>query len=509
MDAIELVADADILAAMAFLFDRMKLVAEPSGASALAALLAGRIARARRQRRRGHLRRERRRRPLLRAARPPACMNAPGATRASPRPSGSGPGRRSRPSGARRLLRLATIDFGPLRRRRDFRLLLIGQGVSFFGSMITYVALPYQAYHLTGSSLVVGLLGLAELVPLLAAAFVGGALADAFDRRRLMQLTELSFAAGSLVLVGNALLPHPHLWVLFAMSVVLSTLDGLQRPSLDALTPRLVERDELMAAGALTSFRITIAQIAGPAVGGVLVATTGLPATYAVDTATFVVSLAALRMMRAVPPPPEAEPPSLRRIAEGVRYAGSRQELMGTYVVDIVAMFFGMPMALFPAAATHLGGAGVLGLLYAAPAVGSLVATVTSGWTAHVRRHGAAVCVAAAGWGAGIVVLRDRPEHRRWRCSASSSRAARTWSRASSATTIWNQTIPDHLRGRLAGIEQVSYSTGPLLGNVESGVVASLAGLRASIVSGGVLCVAGVAIAALALPAFWRYDARE
>ena len=419
-----------------------------------------------------------------------------------------GPGPPIAPSGLRRMLGLATMDFGPLRRRRDFRLLFVGQAVSLFGSEITYVALPYQAYHLTGSSLVVGLLGLADLVPLLCAAFIGGALADAFDRRRMMQLTELSFAAASLVLVGNALLPHPHLWVLFAVSVVQATLDGLQRPSLDALTPRLVERDELIAAGALTSFRMTLGGIAGPALGGVLLATVGLAPTYAVDTATFIVSLAALRMMRAVPPPPEAERPSLRRIAEGVRYAGSRQDLMGTYIVDIVAMFFGMPMALFPAAATHLGGPGVLGLLYAAPAAGSLIATVTSGWTAHVHRHGAAVCIAAAGWGAGIVVFGLAPGLGLALAGLVLAGGADMVS-GIFRTTIWNQTIPDHLRGRLAGIEQVSYSTGPLLGNVESGVVASLASLRASIVSGGVLCIAGVAVAALALPAFWRYDARE
>jgi len=418
-----------------------------------------------------------------------------------------GPGPPIAPSGLRRMLGLAAIDFGPLRRRRDFRLLFIGQAVSLFGSEITFVALPYQAYHLTGSSLVVGLLGLAELVPLLGAAFIGGALADAFDRRRMMQLTELSFALASLVLVANALLPHPHVWVLFAVSVVQATLSGLQRPSLDALTPRLVERDELMAAGALTSFRMTLGGIAGPALGGVLLATVGLATTYAVDTATFVVSLAALRMMRAVPPPPEAEPPSLRRIAEGLRYAGSRQELMGTYIVDIVAMFFGMPMALFPAAATHLGGPGVLGLLYAAPAAGSLLATVTSGWTAHVHRHGAAVCVAAAAWGAGIVVFGLAPGLGLALAGLVLAGAADMIS-GIFRTVIWNQTIPDHLRGRLAGIEQVSYSTGPLLGNVESGVVASLASLRAAIVSGGVLCIAGVAVAALALPAFWRYDAR-
>ena len=408
----------------------------------------------------------------------------------------------------RRLVRLATMDLAPLRRRRDFRLLWIGLGVSFFGSMITYVALPYQAYRLSGSSLVVGLLGLAELAPLLLAAFLGGALADAVDRRRMTQVTELSFAAASLVLVGNALLPHPQLWLLFVMSALLATLDGLQRPSLDALVPRLVERDELAAAGALSSFRMTVGMIAGPAVGGVLIATIGLPATYLVDTATFVVSLAALQMMRAVPPPPEAEPPSLERIREGLRYARSRPELMGSYIVDIVAMFFGMPMALFPAEATHLGGAGVLGLLYAAPAAGSLVATLTSGWTGYVRRHGAGVCIAAAVWGVGIIGFGVAPNLGLALAGLVVAGGADMVS-GIFRSTIWNQTIPDHLRGRLAGIEQVSYSTGPLLGNVESGAVASVASVQASIVSGGVLCVAGVVVSALALPAFWRYDSRE
>jgi MFS family permease len=418
-----------------------------------------------------------------------------------------GPGPPVAPGGVRRLLRLAAMDVGPLRRRRDFRLLWIGQGVSFFGSMITYVALPFQAYQLSGSSLVVGLLGLAELAPLLVAAFIGGALADAVDRRRMMQVTELLFAVASMVLVANALLPHPQLWLLFVMSVLLATLDGLQRPSLDALTPRLVERDELPAAGALASFRMTIGMIAGPAVGGVLVATAGLPATYALDVATFGVSLAALRMMRAVPPPAEAERPSLARIREGLRYARSRPELMGTYIVDIVAMFFGMPMALFPAEATHLGGAGVLGLLYAAPAVGSLLATLTSGWVAHVHRHGAGVCIAAAVWGVGIIGFGVAPGLGLALLGLVVAGGADMVSGIFRGT-IWNQTIPDHLRGRLAGIEQVSYSTGPLLGNVESGGVASLAGVRFSIVSGGVLCVAGVIVAAFALPAFWRYDSR-
>jgi MFS family permease len=213
-------------------------------------------------------------------------------------------------------------------------------------------------------------------------------------------------------------------------------------------------------------------------------------------------------MMRAVPPPPDAEPPSLRRIREGWDYARSRPELIGTYAVDIVAMFFGMPMALFPAAATALGGPGALGLLYAAPAVGSLVTTATSGWSLRVHRHGAAVCLAAIVWGAGIVIFGLASDL--WLALAGLVIAGGgDMVSGLFRSTIWNQTIPDHLRGRLAGIEQVSYSTGPLLGNVESGAAASLVGVRGAIVSGGVLCIAGVGVAALMLPVFWRYDGRQ
>jgi MFS family permease len=372
--------------------------------------------------------------------------------------------------------------------------------------MVTYVAIPYQVYHLSGSSLLVGLLGLAELGPLLATAFLGGAFADAFDRRRMVQLTELALAGASGVLLLNAAL-SPHVWVLFVVAAVMAGLDGLQRPSLEALEPRLVERDELPSAGAVSSLVTTAGMIGGPALGGALIAAIGLPATYGFDVVTFAVSLGALRLMRAVPPAPDAERPSLRGIAEGFRYARGRPELLGTYGVDMVAMFFGMPNALFPALAVELGGgATLLGLLYAAPAVGALLATTTSGWVSRINRHGAAVCIAATGWGVGIVVVGLAPGI----VLALVGLVVAGFADMVSGIfrgTIWNQTIPDRLRGRLAGIEQVSYSTGPLLGNVEAGVVAAVAGVRASIVSGGVLCIAGVAVAAALLPAFRRYEA--
>ena len=410
-------------------------------------------------------------------------------------------------SGVRRLIGLAAIDLGPLRRHREYRLLWIGLAVSFFGSQVAFVAIPYQVYQLTGSTALVGLLALVALVPLLLSALVGGAFADAVDRRRMVRIAELGLALCSTALLVNALVPSPQVWVLFVVEAFAAVFGGFLRPSLDSLTPRLVEKDELTAAGALDSLRFQIGLIGGPALGGVLIATIGLPGVFGIDIATFLVSLAALGMMRAVPPPPDAEPPSLRRIAEGFSYAKSRPELIGTYGVDIVAMFFGMPAALFPAFAQEFGGPGVLGLLYAAPPVGSLVATATSGWTRKVHRHGLAVIVAAGAWGVGILLL-GLAQSLPLALTALAFAGAADMISGIFRSTIWNQTIPDRLRGRLAGIEQVSYSSGPLLGDVEAGIVGSLAGVRVSIVSGGVLCVVGVAAAALLLPAFRRYDAR-
>ncbi len=210
--------------------------------------------------------------------------------------------------------------------------------------------------------------------------------------------------------------------------------------------------------------------------------------------------------MRAVPPPPESDGLTLRAIADGLRYAKSRQDLLGSYLVDMNAMFFGIPTALFPQVASHLGGAAVLGVLYAAPSAGSLVVTLTSGWASRVRRHGRAVALAAGLWGLGIIgfgFARTLPLAIVGLVVAGGADMVSGLFR----TTMWNQSIPDSLRGRLAGIEMLSYSSGPTLGNVEAGLVESLAGLRASIVSGGVLCVVGTVALAAALPRFWKYDA--
>jgi len=400
------------------------------------------------------------------------------------------------------------MDLTPLRRHRDYRWLYAAQSVSFLGSMVTYVALPYQMWALTHSSLAVGMLGLVELLPLLVTAFVGGALADTVDRRKMVLWTEVGLALGCGLLAADALLPVPRVWLLYAAATIMSALNGLQRPSLEAMTQRLVDPAELPAAAALQMFRGSMGMIAGPALGGLLIATVGIPSTFLFDLGTYAFSFFAVRQLRALPPPLAAERPTLESVREGFRYARSRQELMGTYFVDFIAMIFGMPLALFPALAGRLGGPRALGMLYAAPAVGALVASLTARWTPRVSRHGLAVMLAATGWGIAIVAFGFCETL--WPALfflvlAGGADAISGIFRM----TMWNQTIPDALRGRMAGIEMVSYLSGPLLGHVEAGAVAAAWGVRASVVSGGVLCVVGVLVCGALLPRFIAYDARN
>lgn len=400
------------------------------------------------------------------------------------------------------------MDLRPLRRHRDFRALFAAQFVSFLGTMVTYVALPYQMFHLTGSSLKVGLLGLAELLPLLVTAFLGGALADTVDRRRLILVTEVGLALGSGAL-ALAAFGNPPVWALYAIAAWMSALNGLQRPSLDALAPRLVDSDEMPAMASLATLRGSVGMIAGPALGGALIAATGLGSAYLFDVLTYVFSFFAIRAIRASLPREAGteEGPSLRGVLEGFRYARGRQELIGTYVVDFVAMVFGMPLALFPAIAAALGGPKALGLLYATPAVGALIASLTSRWTPRVHRHGLAVMLAATVWGLAIVGF-GLAGHLALAVFFLALAGGADAVSGMFRMTLWNQTIPDSFRGRLAGIEMISYMSGPLLGNVEAGLIAAAFDVKVSVISGGVLCVIGVLLCALLLPRFVSYDAR-
>ena len=400
------------------------------------------------------------------------------------------------------------LDLTPLRISRDYRLLFFGQLVSFFGSMMSFVVVPLQMYQLTESNLMVGLIGLAEFVPMFTLAFVGGALADAVDRRRMLRLTEIGQTIVTAILLGNSLLPRPQIWVLFVCVGLHAGLAGLQRPSFEALIPKIVPPEYMSAVAALNSIRFNFGLILSPILAGFIAGTLGVKFAYAIDLLTFAASLAAVWLISAVPPAPDAEPPNFESIKRGFRYAVSRQELLGTYLVDINAMLFGMPKALFPALAVAFGIASSVGFFYSAIAVGALAASLTSGWTARIHRHGLAIIFAAGLWGVAIIFfgLSDNL----W-LALFFLAAAGFFDMISGIfrMTVWNQTIPNHLRGRLAGIEMISFLTGPMLGDAESGIVAHFFNVRSSIIIGGVLTVLGTIILALLLPKFVAYDGRE
>lgn len=399
------------------------------------------------------------------------------------------------------------LDLSLLRRNRNYGLLYIGQFVSFSGTMITGVALPYQIYMMTHSTLMVGFLSLAQLLPVLVTALIGGVFADRYHRRQLLLISEAVMMIGSLILAINALLPEPHLWVLFVVSATMAGFNGLHRPAMESIVQQIVAKEDLPAVSSLSNIKYSVGSIGGPAVGGLLIASLGVSVTYFVDVVSFLVSLVALIYMTNIPKPNNTSDDSTwEALKEGCRYAFSRQELVGTYIVDFVAMIFGMPTALFPAIAMSFGGATVLGLLYAAPAVGALAISVFSGWTKKVKRHGVAISLSATFWGVSIIFFGLASNF--WVALFFLSLAgAFDCISGIFRMTMWNETIPNEYRGRLAGIEMISYLSGPRLGDTEAGLVAAAFGVTASIVSGGVLCVLSVGICSLFLPKFWRYRA--
>ena len=402
-------------------------------------------------------------------------------------------------------MRNYAIDLTPLKKYRDFRLLWSAGLFSYFGSMITFVALPFQVKELTNSYWAVGLIGAVEIIPLIIFGLYGGVLADYVDRKKMIWLTEAAAAILSLILLLNALSPEPKLYIIYIVGAAFAAVNGLQRPSADAILPRLVGHADLPAASALMSLRWQLGVIIGPTIGGVLIATFSVSVGYIADVATFFISLAFLTRVKSVPANPEAQKPSLAGLIEGVRYAFSRQDLMGTYLVDLAAMFFAMPIALFPFWADQLGAPWALGLLYAAGTVGSVAVTLTSGWTRTYRFHGRAVIWAAIGWGAAIALAGLSNSLILVLLFLAMAGAADMVS-ALFRGVIWNQTIPDGYRGRLAGIELLSYSIGPLAGQMRAASMAAVTTLNFSVTFGGVLCIVSVAILALCLPKLRKYD---
>jgi MFS family permease len=404
--------------------------------------------------------------------------------------------------------RAMRMDTRPLRESRDFRLLFIAGTVFYLGGMVSYVAIPFQIYDLTGSNFAVGAVALVELVPLIVFGLYGGALADHVDRRRLLIGSGIAQAVFTAVLAVNAFRDDPSLVVIFAVAGLLTSSSALQRPSREALMPRTVRHDQITAGQALTSLGMQIGVLVGPAIGGLLVAYVGIGWCFVVDICALLVATLMYVAMRPYPHIAETTPPSLAGIAEGMRYALRRRDLLGTYVVDLAAMLFAMPVVLFPALAAEVfARPELLGLLYTAETIGALVATALSGWTSRVHHHGRAIVVAAAAYGLMIALAGVMPSIWLVALFLALSGAADMIS-AVFRGTVWNQTIPEQMRGRLAGIEMLSYSLGPLGGQVRSGLVADLWTVRGSIASGGLACIVGVAGTALWLRGFWDYDER-
>jgi len=291
---------------------------------------------------------------------------------------------------------------------------------------------------------------------------------------------------------------------LFVCAALHAGLAALQRPSFEAMLQKLVPLNLMSSVSALNSLRWNVTSILGPSMAGIILARYGASTAYAIDLATFAASLTAVFLIRVVPRATQTEArPTLKSVLEGLHYAWRRKEILGTYLIDMNAMFFGMPSALFPAMAATFG-AGTVGFFYAAPSVGALVATLTSGWTKRVNHHGLFVSLAAALWGVAMIFFGFAQNlYLALFCLA----LAGGFDMISGVfrMTIWSQTIPHYLRGRLAGLEMISYTSGPKLGDAEAGIVATLFSVRTSVVSGGVLCVIGTIIISALIPQLIRY----
>lgn len=402
------------------------------------------------------------------------------------------------------------IDLRPLRDSPAYRRLWIGQSISLLGSSVTMVAVPYQVWQLTHSALMLGLLGLCSLAPLLVAPVVGGVFADAVDRRKLILASEVLLTVSAVLFAINAALPHPQVWALFVLQTVATVFGGFGWPALRASIPRLVGPDQVTAAAALQSLQGNFSRVAGPALGGALIAGIGVTGTFVVDAVSFGASILAVVALPPLAPIGGSERAGLASLVEGFRFVQTQKPMLGIFLLDTNAMIFGMPRALFPAIALQrLGGdPSVLGLLYAAPYAGALVATLFSGRLAGVRRMGVGVAVSASAWGAAVIAFGFSRSLWPALVALTVAGGADMVSAVLRSTMVIDVT-PDAMRGRVAGIEFMQVTSAPALGDVESGALAAATSLRFSVVSGGVACIVGsLAIMGL-VPALARYDAHR
>ena len=398
------------------------------------------------------------------------------------------------------------IDIAPLKQYRDFRLLFIGQLISQLGSMVSYMAVPYQVYELTKSNALVGTLGIVQFVPVVIFGLLGGTYADRMNRRNMILTCEFVMALCVGLLLLNSLRAQPSVPAIFVLVAVMQAVTGFHRPSMEALTQKMVEPRHYAAIGALGSFRHAASAIGGPLLGGVLIAAFHLKGAYLFDFVSFLGAIVCVALMARVPDPEPSEHSPLADARAGIRFALSKPELIGTYLIDIVAMIFAFPVALFPAMGDRWGGAHAAGILFSSLAIGSLVATLLSGWSSRVQHHGRVVVIAATLW--GVCIIGAGFADTLWlavTCLILAGGADMV--SALFRGVIWNHSVPNAMRGRLSGIEMISYMTGPLLGNARAGWVAAHSSVSTSLWSGGLVCVFGVIITSLLLPKFWSYQA--
>ena len=376
------------------------------------------------------------------------------------------------------------------------------------GSQATYVAVPFQLRLLTHSTLDVGSIGLVELAPLVIFGLYGGVLADRMNRRRLILIMEIVLMASTALLLANALLAHPITWILYVDAAIVAAASSLQSPSVSAMNQIFVSPDLQRSASVLANVSGTTASIIGPALGGVAAVALGPGSVYFANVVTFSVSLYLLYRLHATPPPPEVSDGVIASMREGISYAKSRPDIVGTYIIDLLAMILAFPVVMLPFVAARFHDSYALALLYCGLPVGALVATLTSRWTRHVHRYGRAIVWAAASWGLGIALFGD--SSRLWLVMVGLAVAGGADAISGIfRNTMWNESIPPDVRGRMAGIEMISYSLGPTAGQFRAGVMAAWTSLRFSLTFGGLACTGSVGVVAAALPSLWSFDARS
>jgi MFS family permease len=408
------------------------------------------------------------------------------------------------------------VDTSSLRESRDLRLLLVGELVTGLGTQATLVALPYQLYVETRSAFLTGLLGAVELAPLMTMALLGGAFADRHDRRRMLLVIQVALILGAGALAALAFVGSPPVVALYVLGGVMAGFGAVQNVTAASIVPNLVAPERLRSALALNYGLNTLTMVVGPGLGGILIGVLGLGAAYTIDAASCVAILGAVWLMAPQPPRVSAEVAAAApekvwaSIRDGLRFVRGNHALMGSFAIDLVAMTFGMPRALFAvlSVSVYHTGAGGTGLLYASVAAGATVAALTTGWLSHARRLGLIVIWAVTAWGVAIALAGIASSL--WIAAAMLALAGAADSVSAVCRSAINQSVtPDHLRGRMSSVFTMVVTSGPRLGDVESGSVAALVGVRASVISGGLACVAGVALIVLAFPALARFDAER